>query len=224
MSRSGSPTVVGLDEAGRGSWIGPLVVGAVAVGEDQVGELAALGAADSKSLSPARREAVYARLEPFARCASVELMPAEIDRYVRRHGLNELEARAFADLARPFAPARVRADACDVNPSRFARTIERLAGVGVSVRAQHRADADDPLVGAASIVAKVRRDRAVRHLAEELGADIGSGYPSDPTTVAFVRAFTRSHRAAPPWLRRSWATTRRVLGARAARTLDGGAG
>jgi ribonuclease HII len=221
---SAARTVVGIDEAGRGSWIGPLVVGAVAVAENDVDRLADAGAADSKQLSPARREEVYARLGPIARCASVALEPAEIDRYVAHRGLNTLEARAFAEVCRPFGPAVVRADACDVNPARFARTIARMAGAGFRVSASHHADALDPLVGAASIVAKVRRDRAIRALEQELGVPIGSGYPSDPTTVAFVRSWVRRGEPLPPWLRSSWATTRRVIGTPVSRTLDGGSG
>lgn len=221
MPRAGERTVVGIDEAGRGAWLGPLVVGAVAVREDELPRVAEVGACDSKRLSPRRREEVYAGLQRFARCASVELTPREIDRSVARHGLNGLEARAFADVVRPFAPAAVRADACDVDPERFARTVARHAGPGFSVAARHRADATDPLVGAASIVAKVRRDRWIDELAERLGCEIGSGYPSDPSTVAFVRAYTRSAERLPPWLRASWATTRKVIGPRPARTLDG---
>ncbi len=212
--------MVGIDEAGRGSWIGPLVVGAVALPAGELDRLVGWGARDSKRLSPSRREEVYARLETVARTGSVTLEPSEIDRYVRRGRLNELEARAFAEVARPFAPALVRADACDTNAARFGRTVERLAGPGLTVVARHHADADDPLVGAASIIAKVRRDRAVRALAERLGADLGSGYPSDPRTIAFVREYAKTRSGRPAWLRSSWSTTERVIGVRPARTLD----
>lgn len=213
-------TLVGVDEAGRGAWLGPLVVGAVAVRPEELERLIATGARDSKTLRPAAREEVYDRLERFARLASIELAPAEIDRFVRRGRLNQLEARAFGEVVRPFGPALVRVDACDTNARRFGAAVAREAGPGFRVVARHHADADDPLVGAASIVAKVRRDRAVRRLAEELGAELGSGYPSDPTTIAFVRARAPAAGSLPPWLRASWATTQRVIGARPARTLE----
>lgn len=218
----GSGTVVGIDEAGRGAWVGPLVVGAVAVAPDQLERVRESGAKDSKALSPARREEVFARLAKFARVGSIELPPAEIDRYVQHGRLNELEAIAFADAARPFAPAVLRVDACDANAPRFGRSVARLAGPGFRVVARHRFDATDPLVGAASVVAKVLRDRAVARLAETLGADLGSGYPSDPRTVAYVRGRYRSARTLPPWLRASWATTKRVIGAGTTRPLDVG--
>ncbi len=214
---------MGIDEAGRGAWIGPLVVGAVAAGPDELERVRGSGAKDSKALSPARREEVFERLSAFARFGSVVLEPERIDRYVTRGRLNELEAIAFAEVARPFAPAVLRVDACDANAPRFGRTVARHAGPAFRVVARHRFDATDPLVGAASIVAKVLRDRAVRRLGETLGADVGSGYPSDPTTVAFVRALPRARGSLPPWLRASWATTKRVIGGGTTRPLDAGA-
>jgi ribonuclease HII len=205
-------TVVGVDEAGRGAWIGPLVVGAVAVPRADLGAVVATGARDSKTLTAARRETILDALDRCATLRAIDASPAEVDRHVVDGRLNALEARLFGELLRPFAPAEARVDACDANARRFGRSVARHAGPEVRVLARHHADANDPLVGAASIVAKVRRDRAVRRLAEELGEEIGSGYPSDPVTVRFVRRTVTPGSVAPPWLRRSWTTTRRVIG------------
>jgi ribonuclease HII len=98
--------------------------------------------------------------------------------------------------------------------------VARGAGPGVRVVARHHADRDDPMVGAASIVAKVRRDRALERLRSSLGDGIGSGYPSDTKTIEFVRAHLCLARATPPWLRTSWATMTRVMPASPAGTLD----
>jgi ribonuclease HII len=205
-------TVVGVDEAGRGAWIGPLVVGAVAVPRSGLDAVAATGARDSKQLSPARREVICRALAACARLDSIAALPQEIDRHVAGGRLNELEARLFGTLVRPFAPAEARVDACDANARRFGAAVARHAGPEVRVLARHHADALDPLVGAASIVAKVRRDRAIRELAEALGEEVGSGYPGDEVTVRFVRRTVRPGDELPPWLRASWATTRRVIG------------
>ena len=207
------PTVVGIDEAGRGAWIGPLVVGAVAVARGALASVAETGARDSKTLSPERREEILVRLERCAVVRSVEASPCEVDRHVVHGQLNALEARLFGSLARPFAPAEARVDACDANARRFGSSVARHAGPNVRVVARHHADATDALVGAASIVAKVRRDRAIRALAVSLGAEIGSGYPSDPVTVRFVARSVDRAASLPPWLRGSWSTTRRVIGA-----------
>ena len=210
------PTVIGIDEAGRGAWVGPLVVGAVVVPRGTLRTLAATGARDSKTLSPARREAILAAIERCSRTDRLEASPREIDRSVALGELNRLEARLFGELGRRFAPVEARVDACDANAPRFGRDVARHAGPGVRVVARHHADARDPLVGAASIVAKVHRDRAVRRLSEELGEEVGSGYPSDPVTVRFVRRVVDPGAPLPTWLRGSWATTRRVIGVRGA--------
>lgn len=204
-------TIVGVDEAGRGAWIGPLVVGAVAVAERAVERLREAGARDSKLLSPEERGRVYARIGEIATPRSIELAPREIDRHVAQGRLNDLEARAFGEILLPFSPAVAYVDACDVNPLRFGRQVSRFAGPGIRVIARHRADSIYPLVGAASIVAKVRRDRSIARLARELGADIGSGYPSDERTIRFVRRSVPRDRALPEWLRASWRTTERVI-------------
>ncbi len=211
MWRTAREPVLGIDEAGRGAWIGPLVVGAVCVRRDEVRALIDAGARDSKALSPARREEVYERLARCAVLRSAEAAPAEIDRHVTVGKLNELEARLFGELARPFAPAEARVDACDTNARRFGARVAHFAGPEVAVFARHHADATDPVVGAASIVAKVRRDRAIRQLAADLGTEVGSGYPSDPRTVEFVRRYVAEKGDLPSWLRASWATTRRVI-------------
>ncbi len=209
-----------MDEAGRGAWIGPLIVGAVAVASRGVDRLREAGARDSKELSPARRQEVYERIGQLGAIRSIELSPAEIDRSVARGRLNELEARAFGAILREFSPARAFVDACDADPRRFARRVSAEAGPGVRVVSRHHADRTYPLVGAASIVAKVRRDRAIVELAARLGCDIGSGYPSDARTVKFVTEHVRGGAARPAWLRESWAPTQRIIPVPPTRTLD----
>jgi ribonuclease HII len=214
------PRVLGLDEAGRGSVLGPLVVGGFLCDGESASRLRALGVRDSKQLSPARREELYVGLGSVGRRFSVELAPSEIDRAVRRHGLNRLEAEAFAGLIRRARPARVEADACDVRADRFAREIAGLAGFAGPVDARHRADAELPVVGAASIVAKVRRDAALRRLAERLGEELGSGYPSDARTIAHLRELLGRPASGRGHVRRSWATVERIMAAAPRFTLE----
>lgn len=201
--------VLGIDEAGRGSVVGPLVVGGYLVAEEDLHRIGSLGAKDSKCLTPRAREAVYGRLPSLGLRVSLSLAPGTIDRAVRRNGLNRLEAAAFAALVRRVRPRRVIADACDPVAERFGRSIEAMAGGIAPVRALHHADRDEPLVGAASIVAKVRRDRAVARIGRQLNVDLGSGYPSDTRTVTAVReALGRGD--GPAWIRHSWATAERL--------------
>jgi|SRR5208283_1574382 len=213
--------VLGVDEAGRGSLVGPLVVGGFCLPADRLDALVALGAKDSKALTPRARERVFAGLDALGTKAEVVLSPRTVDRAVSRRGLNDLEAEAFARLIRELAPDVAYVDACDPNERRFGLRVARLAGGSARVIARHHADRDFPVVGAASIVAKVQRDRALARLREELGEELGSGYPSDRRTVRFVRAALADGSPVPPWVRGSWATMQRVKPRRPARTLDG---
>ncbi|MFZ0891815.1 MAG: ribonuclease HII [Thermoplasmata archaeon] len=215
-----SRLVLGVDEAGRGCVLGPLVVGGFVLREDRIPELTYLGVRDSKLLAPAKREAVYADLLRTGACHSIPLQPREIDQWVARGKLNDLEAEAFALIARRSQAALAIVDSCDPVPRRFGRRIRRLAGVPIQVISAHHADRDYPIVGAASIIAKVRRDRALRELEAEVGGPLGSGYPSDPATVSFLRETLRKAAHPPSWVRSSWATTERVMAERSARTLD----
>jgi ribonuclease HII len=202
--------VLGIDEAGRGSLIGPLVVGGFLCPREKLEGLRALGARDSKLLSPAHREEVYERLRSAGRFLSVSLSPSVVDRYVAFGQLNRLEAEAFGRLIRLADPEETFVDACDPNADRFGTLVRGLSGREAIVRASHRADLHLPVVGAASIIAKVRRDRAIGKLARDLGPELGSGYPSDRRTVEFVRAALLGGGPTPSWLRASWATTGRL--------------
>ncbi len=213
--------ILGLDEAGRGSVVGPLVVGAFLVEPEGVDRLLEIGVADSKLLSAQQRERIFLTLPSIGECDAIVLPPREIDAYVARGHLNQLEARAFGALVARLGPDEVRADACDPDARRFARTISRWAGpTPARIVARHHFDRDDPIVGAASIVAKVRRDRAIERLRRQLGTELGSGYPSDPRTIDFLRERLAVEVGVPGYVRASWATMQRVMPDRPARTLD----
>lgn len=217
---TGDARVLGLDEAGRGSVLGPLVVGAFCCRESRLPELLASGVRDSKLLSPVRREEVYARLAPLGERRSLALAPRTIDRYVTVGGLNRLELETFARLVREVRPDVAYVDACDPNAERFGRELAVLAGGTVRIVSRHKADRDNPVVGAASVVAKVRRDAALAELGRRVAERVGTGYPSDPATRACVERHARDGGRVPDWMRRSWETVQRVKRARPARTLD----
>jgi ribonuclease HII len=213
--------ILGIDEAGRGSVLGPLVVGGFCCSDDRFPALRKTGVRDSKRLSPRRREEVYGLLPGVGELLSVTLLPRRIDQYVARGGLNELELESFATLVRDCRPDVAYVDACDPNAERFGRRLAVLADTGTRVVSRHKADRDFPIVSAASVVAKVRRDAALAQLRQTAGEPIGSGYPSDPETRECVERHARDGGRVPPWMRRSWETVQRVKRARPARTLEG---
>lgn len=221
-SRMANPArrVAGLDEAGRGSVLGPLVVGAFCFDERRSAELAATGVKDSKQLSSRRREEIAPQLAGLGECRTVPIEPRTIDRYVARGDLNELELETFAVLVRELRPDAVYVDACDPDAARFGRRLSRLSGEVAPVVSAHHADEDVLVVSAASVVAKVVRDREIARLQATVEEELGSGYPSDPVTAACVERHARDGGAIPPWMRRSWETVQRVKRARPSRTLD----
>jgi len=203
--------VVGVDEAGKRPALGSMFVAAV-----RVTDPAAIpdDVDDSKALSPARRESLDARLRDDDRVtvAVVEVEPGRIDE--RGTDMNTLTVAAHAEaleaLARPGD--RAIADAGDVSAGRFARRVDERLAVDVDLLAEHGADATYAVVSAASVVAKVARDAHVADLAAEFG-ELGSGYPSDPTTRAFLAEYVGAHGRLPPCARTSWQTCRDALAA-----------
>lgn len=211
--------MLGIDEAGRGSVLGPLVVGGFLTRSGRVDGLRDLGVRDSKRLTPAQRVLAFDRLAPVGERLTVVLEPEEIDRSVRKNELNELEAAAFATLVRQCAPDVAYVDACDPVAARFGRRVRELSGNVCPVVARHKADRDLPLVAAASVVAKVSRDRAIEALRARHGEQLGSGYPSDEKTRAFLRELLLGG-AAPSWVRASWRTTQDLMPQRVPRALE----
>jgi ribonuclease HII len=207
--------ICGVDEAGKGAVLGPLVVAAVACGSDE--EAGATGARDSKTLAPGRREEIYAEITARFRVAVRTIPPGKIDARPA-HTLNLCIARAHAAVVSDLGPELAILDACDVDAGRHGRTVAGYLTCRSRIRSIHGADRIHPVVGAASIVAKVLRDRAIASLAREHG-DIGSGYPSDPVTIAWLREYLRKERAPPPFARASWATTRDLMDELVQRTL-----
>ncbi|HMA04489.1 MAG TPA: ribonuclease HII [Methanomicrobiales archaeon] len=199
--------ICGVDEAGKGAVLGPLVVAAVGCGSEE--EARAIGARDSKTLSPGRREEIYPEILARFRVATRVLTPEKIDARPRL-SLNTCVARLHAEVVSELRPDLAILDACDVDAGRYRRTVAGFLPAPCRLVSEHEADRTHPVVGAASIVAKVLRDRAIADLAREHG-EIGSGYPSDPATIAYLREYLKAHRSPPPFARRSWATTRALV-------------
>ena len=199
---------VGVDEAGKGPVLGSMFAAAVRADPEDLPE----GVGDSKGIPAQRRERLAGAVREAADAVAVVEVPVErID--APETDMNELtvvaHADALADAAGPDDEAVV--DAGDTNAVRFERRVERRAPP--AVRAEHGADETHAIVGAASIVAKSAREAHVADLATAYG-DVGSGYPSDQTTRAFLRGYVDEHGSLPACARASWQTSRDVLAAR----------
>ncbi|WP_380674281.1 ribonuclease HII [Salinigranum sp. GCM10025319] len=214
-----TPVRIGSDEAGKGPVLGPMVAAAVRVEPDALPS----GVDDSKRLTPARREELAAEIRAVAERVGIGVVTTDrID--APGTDMNTLTVDAHVEALSGVVDAGdvAAVDAGDVSESRFGRrVVAGVAGSGkdIEVRAEHGADERDPVVGAASIVAKVERDRRVAALEAEYG-DVGSGYPSDPKTREFLREYVREHGRLPGCARASWKTCDDVLAAAHQSALD----
>jgi len=186
-----------------------MVIAAVGVSSENV--FAKVEVADSKLLSPQVRERLYITIRKRFRVATVRIDAHEIDEIRTGMTMNACVARAHAQAIDKLSPTIAYVDACDVNAFRYADMVKSHLETSCEIVSEHNADQTFKVVSAASIVAKVTRDRAITALSKKYG-EIGSGYPSDPVTIAFLSAYIDEHKCPPPIARKSWKTVTAMLG------------
>jgi ribonuclease HII len=209
--------ICGVDEAGKGSVLGPMVIAAVGISSEDI--LEGIRVRDSKLLSVKERERLYKIIRKKCRIATVRLNAQQIDIMRRDMTLNEAVARSHAQVIVKLSPDYAYLDACDVNTFRYAEMVKNHLVLPCEIISEHHADEKFPVVSAASIIAKVTRDRAIATLAKKYGT-IGSGYPSDPVTIRFLNSYIDEHHVPPPIARKSWKTISAILSKKSQRSLN----
>jgi ribonuclease HII len=200
----------GVDEAGKGPVLGSMFAAAVAVDPAELPD----DVGDSKGIAPERRRELAERIREVGSVGVAEITVERIDD--EETDMNSLTVAAHAEAVDALAEAVAETptdedpldgyvDAGDTNAVRFERRVEDAATTAIDARAEHGADESYAVVGAASIVAKVARDAHVDTLSTEYG-DVGSGYPGDPTTTAFLEGYVEDNGRLPDCVRASWAT------------------
>jgi ribonuclease HII len=201
--------ICGIDDAGRGSMLGPLVIAGISLDKKNLRKLSSLGVKDSKKLSPKLREYLYKKIIKIVDNYYIAKIPPRIiDASVRKHCLNNLEAKYMAKVVSKLNPDISYVDSCDVNPIRFGREISKLSD-NHKIKSYHHADSRFVVVSAASILAKVTRDGAITKLRKD--HDLGSGYPSDSKTVKFATKFYKKNQIIPSFMRKSWKPVQRIV-------------
>jgi ribonuclease HII len=205
----------GVDEAGKGPVLGSMFAAAVRCDPADLPD----GVGDSKGIPDERRERLADQIWSVATVGVAEIPPVRIDD--PETDMNTLTVAAHAEALAQGATDGLSglADAGDTNAVRFEQRVADRVDTDVDLTAKHRADEDDPVVGAASIVAKSAREAHVDALAAKYGP-IGSGYPSDPTTREFLERYVDEHRALPDCARQSWSTCDDVMAAAEQSSLE----
>ncbi len=206
--------IAGIDEAGRGPVIGPMVVCGAAISLRRIKKIEDMGLKDSKLLTHKKRVELAEKIKEACEYELIVVGPEQIDsRVPNEETLNALEVECFSSIIKAMRsrPKLVYLDACDVNAERFGINVKRGLDFEVEVISKHKADRDYPIVSAASILAKVHRDALIREISEAIGEDVGSGYPNDPVTIEFLKSYYRKNKCMPPFVRKSWKTTAAII-------------
>jgi len=205
-------SICGIEEAGRGPVIGPLVVCGVIIDEKDESKLASIGVKDSKLLTPKKRESLFDQIKNIAKGYKLVIVPSdEVDAYLSAAelNLNKLEAQKMAVAINTLKPDKVYLDCPSNNIKAFVSYLKRhLKDKNVEIIAEHKADVKYLVVGAASILAKVTRDNEIKKIQKKIGIDFGSGYPSDEKTVKFLKGNWGKY---PSIFRKKWASYQQVV-------------
>ena len=197
--------VVGIDEAGRGSVLGPLVLCGVVIAEERIKFLERLKVKDSKKISPKKRVVLSRKIRKITDFHLVKIAAHDID--VLRNNevnLNQIEKLGMRKIIEKAGADTCIVDCFDIKPERFKNELEGYYP-HLNVITEHNAEDKYVVVAAASIVAKVERDQEIAKIRKEF-KDIGSGYPSDPKTIEFLK----NSRELPDFVRKTWATVSRL--------------
>ena len=205
-------TVAGVEEAGRGPVVGPMVLCGVLVDEKDQEKLKSIGAKDSKLLTPKTREILYRQITKMVKKYEVIIVqPKEIDNALNSEtlNLNRLEAQKMAEITNILQPDRVLIDCPSNNPREYVAYLRKyLKDKKQVIVAEHGADVKYTVVSAASIIAKVTRDKEIDKIKERIGIDFGSGYPSDEKTQLFLK---KNWDKFPEIFRKTWASYKKII-------------
>jgi ribonuclease HII len=208
---------MGIDEAGRGAVIGPLVVCGLVIEDDKEEELRKIRVKDSKELKPEKREELAEKIEKIADNIIVLQVSACTIDSMRRSGinLNQIEAMKMADAINMLLPEKVIIDLPGYNSKKFKDFL--LSKLDEEAKKaefilENYADKNYPVVSAASIIAKVERDKRINQLKKEFNYDFGVGYSHDERTIAFLEKLARENNGKMPKnIRTSWETVQEII-------------
>ncbi len=169
-------------------------------------------AKDSKVLSSKQREELEKKLKKIAKdYALVFLSAEEIDKLREVSNLNKIEIKEMQKMINLLKPDKVIIDSPENNVKKFEEKIRKgLKNKKIEIICENYADSKYPIVSAASILAKVARDKEIDRIKKEYKIDFGSGYPSDERTIKFLKDWLKTHKEFPKFVRKSWLTIEQI--------------
>ncbi len=182
--------IIGIDDAGRGPVLGPMILAGVMIDSEEYNKiLLELGVKDSKMLSSSKRAFIAEKIKRDYKYHIEVTIPGEID---ESNNLNNLEAIKAAKIINKLTQdidekVRVIVDCPSVNIEDWSLFLEKLIIKEVELICEHKADFNHPVVSAASIIAKEKREEEMFAIRKEFKQDLGSGYPADPKTKEFIK-------------------------------------
>lgn len=211
--------VLGIDEAGRGAVLGPLVVAGAVCEEKNLEKLKAIGVKDSKLLTPQQREKIYSQLKKILKdWIILKISAQEIDSLRKQKNLNVIEAERMAQIIKAAGADTAFVDAPQVSTEKFKNALLAMAKNHTKIIAENYADKNYVIVGAASIIAKVERDEDIKKIKKLVGEDFGVGYPHDEKTRAFVFRCLKEKKFLE-FIRHSWETVKEMKQMKEIKTL-----
>jgi len=201
-------SILGIDEAGRGPVIGPMVIAGYCIDEEKIELLKSLGVRDSKELTRKQREEIYDEITKLTdKYKYIIIGPKTIDHYVYKNRLNYLEFENMVKIIEEIKPNTAIIDSPLVNIKKVIEYIKNNLKINVEIIAENKADKNYPVVSAASIIAKVIRDKEIDKIEKKININFGSGYPSDERTI---KAIKENYEILKDYIRESWMTVKRI--------------
>ena len=208
--------VAGVDEAGRGCVLGPLVLEVCVIDKNKEKMFKDSGVKDSKLLSPQKREELFELIKKEAEDYKIIAIPAEeLNVLMDKYSLNEIEAQkvCFAISQLKTEPEAIVFDSPDTSTDHFSRRIKDnlkalSCNISSKIISEHKADLNHPSVSCASILAKVTRDSLLK---KELDGLEISGYSSDPKTIDYLKNYFKKHKEFPKNTRLKWKTLDNIV-------------
>ena len=208
--------IAGIDEAGRGCVLGPMVLAICAIDEKKDGFFRDIGVKDSKLLSKQKREDLFSVIEQNCIEYKIIVVPAEeLNILMDGYSLNEIEAQKVVDLLKAIKSAdKVILDSPDTIAEKYTKRVRSILKKEdnkkfdkLNILSEHKADYKYMSVACASILAKVTRDKLMNKL---VGFEL-SGYSSDPKTIDYLKNYFLEHKKFPEFTRLKWKTVDNIV-------------